>query len=147
MESKREYADTLASTCLQAFLSLPPSCFPAPRSNGIPQYTVLAGIVLHSLISGNYLCISLATGSKCLPASRLPINGDALHDSHAEILARRGALRWFPEEIGRSASENYQSEWVCRAENRRWSIRDGISPALYVSTLPCERGFTSPTSK
>ncbi|KAF8488931.1 hypothetical protein F5888DRAFT_1750230 [Russula emetica] len=47
-------------------------------------------------------CQLLAGGAgvKCLPTSCLPVRGDALHDSHAEVIARRGAIRsWLLEEV------------------------------------------------
>jgi tRNA-specific adenosine deaminase 1 len=44
-------------------------------------------------------CASLATGMKCLPASKVAqANGNVLHDWHAEILAIRGFNRWILEE-------------------------------------------------
>mgnify|MGYP002718872709 CR=1 FL=1 len=46
--------------------------------------------------------VSLGTGVKVLPANRLPPLGDAVHDSHAEVLARRGFVRWLLDE-GRKA--------------------------------------------
>ncbi|KAF8491311.1 hypothetical protein F5888DRAFT_1736172, partial [Russula emetica] len=45
--------------------------------------------------------LSPGAGVKCLPTSCLHVRGgDALHDSHAEVIARRGAIRpWLFEEV------------------------------------------------
>ena len=101
------------------------------------QFTILAGFVLRSAES--LKVISLGTGSKCLPASRLPHNGDALHDSHAEVLARRGAIRWFLEEIARSCSTSAAtSTWIRRREDGKFALREGTTLIMYISTVPCE---------
>lgn len=88
--------------------------------------------------------ISLATGSKCLPTERFPLQGDALYDSHAEVLARRGARRWLLEEISRMctssdadplisrdaqdiiASSKLESYWIEQCDDK---INDGDTTA------------------
>lgn len=103
------------------------------------QFTILAAFVLGTPETSKV--ISLGTGSKCLPASRLPKTGDALHDSHAEVLARRGAIRWFLEEIVRSnptnTPESCSSPWIRRGEEGRYALAPGVELGLYVSTVPC----------
>ncbi|QRW19197.1 hypothetical protein RhiXN_00603 [Rhizoctonia solani] len=81
--------DEIARACIDKYTSHR-EFWPDVRSNGVPQFTVLAGIVLHDSDSGQTECISLGTGAKCLPFNKLPKSGEALHDSHAEVLARRG---------------------------------------------------------
>ncbi|KAJ7087211.1 adenosine deaminase/editase [Mycena belliarum] len=102
------------------------------------QYTVLASFFLTNA-TGLYKIVSLATGTKCLPTSRLPLNGEAVHDSHAEVLARRGAVRWFLDEIGRcrSTSTPFQSDWIWLCDDGKYALKDGIRLVLYVSTPPC----------
>lgn len=108
------------------------------------QYTILASFILsqerENTASPVVKIISLSTGSKCLPGNRLSTRGDVLNDSHAEVLARRGAIRWFLEEIGRAAGGS-DSEWICRENEGRYRLRDGVEVNLYVSTLPC-KSFT-----
>ncbi|KAJ6567234.1 hypothetical protein DFH09DRAFT_1471186 [Mycena vulgaris] len=104
------------------------------------QYTVLASFCLTES-GANGLCkiVSLATGTKCLPIERLPADGEAVHDSHAEVLARRGAVRWFLEEVGRCRStEAFQSDWIVLCDDGRYALKDGARLVLYVSTVPCE---------
>lgn len=129
---------------LQIYSSIP---FSPPSS----QYTIAASFFLtHSSLS-DCKVISIATGTKCLPTARLPSRGEAVHDSHAEVLARRGAIRWFLEEIGRchhgmsnatnshvNMNKSYQSAWICQSsKNSQYELRDGVQIHLYVSTVPC----------
>ncbi|KAF8974701.1 hypothetical protein BDZ97DRAFT_1774944 [Flammula alnicola] len=67
--------------------------------------------------------ISLATGTKC----------EAVHDSHAEVLARRCALRWFLEEIRRVYSPESHT-----SPDGKYTLRARVRLNLYVSTVPYE---------
>ena len=96
------------------------------------KFTILASVFLTD--ERRTKVISIATGTKCLPTSRLPTQGEALHDSHAEVLARRGAIRWCMEEILRPTT----SDWIVRQANGKYVLRDGVALNLYISTVPCE---------
>lgn len=125
------------------------------------KFTILASFVLlqHSGLpdTTRIEVISLGTGSKCLPENRLAASGDALHDSHAEVMARRGAIRWLAREVLRDtvahvahekATETLQdmsvsrcrSLWIRRESHGqgKYRLRDGVSLLLYVSTVPCK---------
>lgn len=103
------------------------------------QFTVLAAFVLIHHSSNTSKVISLATGSKCLPTSKFPESGDALHDSHAEVLARRGAIRWFYEEMRRCVSLELNSTWMKKgAERGKWMLAENVTLCMYISTLPCK---------
>ncbi|KAJ6627451.1 adenosine deaminase/editase [Mycena sp. CBHHK59/15] len=103
------------------------------------QYTILASLVLAET-HGQYKILSVATGTKCLPTNKLPSGGESVHDSHAEVLARRGAMRWFLEEVGRccgSANTPFQSDWIFLGTNGRYTLKDGAQLVLFISTVPC----------
>ena len=72
---------------------------------------------------------------KCLPANRLPQHGDVLHDSHAEIIARRGFLLWLYDEIARfkAGSSDYLQKSGDLLE-----LQPEYKLHVYVSTLPCK---------
>jgi len=102
------------------------------------RYTILAAFVLCNSWSNDIKIISLSTGSKCLPTVKLPDRGESLHDSHAEVLARRGAIRWFLQEIGRTcANSTFQSDWIMR-EDGQFMLKKGVEVLMYISTIPCE---------
>ncbi len=101
------------------------------------KFTILASFFLTD--ERRIKVISIATGTKCLPTIRLPTQGEALHDSHAEALARRGAIRWCMEEILRQTT----SDWIVCRTNGKYALRDGVALNLYISTVPCETRLTS----
>ncbi|KAI0311147.1 adenosine deaminase/editase [Amylostereum chailletii] len=119
--------DEVVSACLSIYSPL--SFTPQPH-----KFTVLASFVL--VASTTTKVVSIGTGSKCLPEARLPLRGDALHDSHAEVIARRGFVRWIMEEIGRAAA-GMTSLWLMRGEDGRFTLRQDVHLYLYVSTPPC----------
>jgi tRNA-specific adenosine deaminase 1 len=102
------------------------------------QYTVLASFFLASNVTGHKI-ISVATGTKCLPSNKLPVDGESLHDSHAEVLARRGAVRWFLEEIRRCNTTNFafESEWIYLCDGK-YTLKADVRLILYISTVPCK---------
>src|SRR5260221_13553444 len=97
--------DDVVSVSLSQYSQLP--CAPQPG-----KYTVLASFALHDPRTRHTRLLSLGTGAKCLPESRLPKHGEALHDSHAEVIARRGAIRWLLEEVQRDARTRAPTEHV-----------------------------------
>ncbi|KAH9482889.1 tRNA-specific adenosine deaminase TAD1 [Psilocybe cubensis] len=111
------------------------------------QWTILASFFLtrrHSTFTeaDDLKIISLATGTKCLPTARFSPRGETIHDCHAEVLARRSALRWFLEEIARihSSSDDtnpFKSTWIELGANGKYTLQEGVHLNLYVSTLPC----------
>jgi len=128
-------SDMIVSATLTQYSSLP---F-APQPG---KHTVLASFALHDTHSGRVQLLSLGAGVKCLPASRLPVRGDALHDSHAEVIARRGAIRWLLEEVQRDAQAQGQNEdstsaWVCARDDGLYALRDNVHLWMYASTVPC----------
>jgi tRNA-specific adenosine deaminase 1 len=123
-------SDMIVSASLFQYSSLP---F-APQPG---KHTVLASFALHDTRSGRVQLLSLGAGVKCLPASRLPVRGDALHDSHAEVIARRGAIRWLLEEVQRDAQAQGQSAWVCARGDGLYELRDNVHLWMYASTVPC----------
>lgn len=103
------------------------------------QFTILAGFALSD--GNGAKVISLGTGSKCLPAARLPRNGDALHDSHAEVLARRGAIRWLLEEVSRCCDLPASTRWISRAPDGKYALKAHVQLDMYMSTMPCKRSI------
>jgi hypothetical protein len=97
-------------------------------------FSVLAAFYVLDERNGNTKIISIATGSKCLPTSKFSRTGDTVRDFHAEVLARRGAVRWLMQEMPRGS----KSEWLERDESTQMCrFKDMVSIHMYVSTLPC----------
>ena len=99
------------------------------------QWTVVAAVVLVGPDSDEKV-ISLATGTKCAPTTRLSPRGESVHDCHAEVLARRAALRWLFAEVLRLRATS-PSLWLVTVPDGRCALRPGVHLVLYVSALPC----------
>jgi Adenosine-deaminase (editase) domain len=97
-------------------------------------FTVLAAFYVLDERNGDTKIVSIATGSKCLPTAKFSRTGDTIHDFHAEVLARRGAVRWLMQEMLRG-SESWWLKWD--ESMRLCGFRDMVSMHMYVSTLPC----------
>ncbi|GAA5941949.1 tRNA-specific adenosine deaminase [Sporobolomyces koalae] len=131
-------ADSLAHAVAQKYAALPRSGKPRPRSNAAPTWTVLAGFCLYRSDGQQTYChcISLGTGLKALPHSKLPIRGDVLHDSHAEIIARRGLKLWLYQQI-ETARAGGRTSFLESAAPKRWRLKGDWKLGLWISTLPC----------
>ncbi|KAL2023582.1 hypothetical protein VTK56DRAFT_2190 [Thermocarpiscus australiensis] len=148
-------ADAVALAVLEEFRKLPAKRKPTVRDNGLREWVPLSGIVVKG---PNFLkCVALATGMKCLPASKLPqANGVALHDWHAEVLALRAFNRFVLDECRRLAEDNTaQSDFLRRrsqAELSRspsnndsppfwngqpFAWREDLTLHMYCSEAPC----------
>ncbi|GAA5982129.1 hypothetical protein JCM10908_004752 [Rhodotorula pacifica] len=143
--------EAVAQAALAKYASLPRRGKPKRRDNGMPEWTVMAAICLVTG-AGNgrqVHCVSIGTGLKALPHARLPVHGDVLHDSHAEVLARRGFHLWTYAQIerafaaeaakGKAREEDplLDASYFERGSSGYWQLRPEWRIVLYVSTLPC----------
>jgi tRNA-specific adenosine deaminase 1 len=95
------FADTVASKVISYFKTCPPNGKPKSTAEAASEFTVLASIVATRKRSDalgdsptEMTVISIATGTKCAGKCREDVDGCILSDSHAEVLARRGLVRW-----------------------------------------------------
>ena len=100
-------------------------------------------------------CAALATGMKCLPASKIPLTqGIVLHDCHAEILALRAFNRFLIDECRRLANTGPGGHgmWLRWREERKngdgkelkqqqqqqpFALQDDVRIHMYCSEAPC----------
>ena len=95
-------------------------------------------------------CVSLATGTKCLPSNLLSVAcGTVLHDCHAEILALRGLNRFLLLEVktmlsSREAAEPCPSVFLEPnlhpmgfTDCAFYRLRSNISVILFTTSAPC----------
>ncbi|KAI8096175.1 adenosine deaminase/editase [Halteromyces radiatus] len=106
--------------------------------NGKPQlhatkaeWTILATILaVHCVNEQDYTItvLSMGTGLKCLPFSRLDQEGQLVHDAHAEVLARRGFIKYLLRHPDTLFHYNDDGKLV---------PRPGYTFHMYVSQSPC----------
>ncbi|KAL8387353.1 hypothetical protein RB595_009966 [Gaeumannomyces hyphopodioides] len=145
-------ADAIAAAVLDEFDKLPNKRKPPIRGNGIHEWVPLSGIVARGGSTSSYICLSLATGMKCLPASKVPhAKGLILHDWHAEILAIRAFNHFVLEEcrslaMGLCASEYLRvrsAEEIAQTNSDGWwsgqpfAWKEDVSLHMYCSEAPC----------
>jgi tRNA-specific adenosine deaminase 1 len=134
---------------LQIFNSIP--------ANGKPQlseeFTILAGIV--ALVDGvRYRVLSLATGTKCVGLGLLDEEGRVLHDSHAEVLAKRGFQRYLLRTLRHlKVNPSFIDDGDCilmlspssSDSNNIYQQRSNWQLYLYSSDSPCGDASIYPT--
>ncbi|KAI8645868.1 adenosine deaminase/editase [Parasitella parasitica] len=101
------------------------------------EWTVLASIVMiHCTSKDDYSIevISLGTGLKCLPFSKLCKKGDLLNDGHAEVIARRGFIKYLLE-IYTKQHDHDTFPFIKR--DACLELRPEYSIHMYVSQSPC----------
>ncbi|CDH52102.1 adenosine deaminase editase [Lichtheimia corymbifera JMRC:FSU:9682] len=125
----------LASASIAQYDKLPKTG--KPVSHGVKaEWTVLACILaVYAESKDNYdvRVVSLGTGLKCLPYSKLCNKGELVHDSHAEVIARRGFMRYMLEQYETQCPGNSPFKMV----NGQLMIKDGYSFHMYISQSPC----------
>ena len=118
---------------------------PTVRSNGVQEWTVLAGLVAliydtNDTEEPEIYPITIATGVKALPNRfREFSEGAMVHDLHAEILAIR-LFNWFLlDECSKLVDKDvaYASKIIERRDCSLFKFKDGIKLALLVTEPPC----------
>ncbi|XP_069757379.1 tRNA-specific adenosine deaminase 1 isoform X2 [Narcine bancroftii] len=137
-------ADEIASMCYTHYSTkLPKKGQPDPRQ----EWTLLAAVVkVEEKGSVQSVCsseskdvflevVAMGTGSKCIGQTKMS-KGDVVNDSHAEVTARRGFLRYLYYEL-REAFRNKNSIFVASRQNAKWKLKAGITFVFFISHTPC----------
>jgi len=135
-------ADKIAKIVLQKFSELTDG-FVSPNA----RRKVLAGIVMTSSADDDQAAstakvISLGTGTKCINGEYMSDKGLALNDCHAEIIARRGLLRFFYDQLKLhlEADEDKRNSSIFEERDDGqpgFQLKGEIQFHLYISTSPC----------
>ncbi|XP_055011259.1 tRNA-specific adenosine deaminase 1 isoform X2 [Boleophthalmus pectinirostris] len=132
-------ADEIAALCYERFQELPRTGKPEVGR----EWTLLAAVVqvTRNARSGTAVkeVVALGTGSKCIGQSAMSPTGDVLNDSHAEVIARRGCIRYLLEELLRAVSgrDSAVLEPLLGAHETRFRLRPEVSFVFFTSQTPC----------
>lgn len=136
------HADAIADCVLTAFDALPAHRKPRLASSGLKagrrEWVPLAGIVLETS-QGSLTCAALATGMKCLPRDKIQgLNGNVVHDSHAEILALRAFNRFLLDQSALLLSDPAADNFLrTSSTSQPFAIDPSVSIHMYCSEAPC----------
>lgn len=130
-------ADEIAKLCFERFQQLPRRGKPEPGR----EWTLLAAVVKITRCADSDTVerevVSLGTGTKCIGRTAMSPKGEILNDSHAEVIARRGCIRYLIQELHRAVSGG-DSSVFCQADQRgKWRVQPGISFLFFTSHTPC----------
>ncbi|XP_029379691.1 tRNA-specific adenosine deaminase 1 isoform X1 [Echeneis naucrates] len=130
-------ADEIANLCYERFEQLPRKGKPEPGR----EWTLLAAVVKTTRClrsdTVKHEVVSLGTGTKCIGQTHMSPKGDALNDSHAEVIARRGCIRYLIQELHRAVSAG-TSTVFCPADHQgKWRLQPGVSFIFFTSHTPC----------
>ncbi|CAD6444446.1 4c181175-502f-4b82-a424-2b5343324335 [Sclerotinia trifoliorum] len=144
-QSNDPSGDEIANVVLKQFDELPAKRKPLNRGEGVREWVPLSGIVASG--ENGLTCLSLATGMKCLPHSKLPqAQGNVIHDWHAEILCLRSFNHFLLQEILALLStpsipsqylQHCLPETITRDAFQPFELKPHIKLFMYCSEAPC----------
>lgn len=131
-------ADAVAALVHEQYVRLPKTGKPQPG-----EWTVLSGVVLVRP-SAEPEVVALGTGTKCLTASQIAADeaGEMLHDSHAEVCARRALVSYLMAELHTLLHGAESAVLEPRTVDAAglvggFALRPGVEMHFYTSEPPC----------
>ncbi|XP_052651280.1 double-stranded RNA-specific adenosine deaminase isoform X2 [Harpia harpyja] len=104
---------------------------------------ILAAVIMRKGNKGLGAVVSIGTGNRCVKGEELSLKGETVNDCHAEIISRRGFVRFLYSELMKYDPSNPSSaeESIFEpAGGKRLKIKSSVTFHLYVSTAPCGDG-------
>ena len=131
-DNEEELGERIAKCCFDKFNEL--SARGKPSAN---EWTHLAAFLSIDCSNNQIDILSLGTGTKCLggQVEERGTNGCLLHDSHAEVIARRAFIRFLYEQILEHNTNN-QSILIQQKE-KEYIWNESLKICLFVSYSPC----------
>ncbi|XP_034261445.2 double-stranded RNA-specific adenosine deaminase isoform X2 [Pantherophis guttatus] len=101
---------------------------------------ILAAIIMRRGQEGLGVVVSIGTGNRCVKGEELSLKGETVNDCHAEIISRRGFIRFLYNELMTFDPLAPEESIFKLSEDGRLKIKDDVSFHLYISTAPCGDG-------
>ena len=113
------------------------------------EWTMLAAVLIQTVVENNTSCFvaSMGTGSKCVGQRKLSVEGDILHDSHAEIIARRSFLLYLYSNLESIYAGLENILFELDPISKKCRLKKGISILFFSSHTPCGDGSIIPKSE
>uniref|UniRef100_A0A1A7YY39 Adenosine deaminase, RNA-specific n=2 Tax=Iconisemion striatum TaxID=60296 RepID=A0A1A7YY39_9TELE len=107
------------------------------------QHSLLGRKILATIVmrrgEGLGTVVSLGTGNRCVKGEELSLKGETVNDCHAEIISRRGFVRFLYSELLRH-DDGADDSIFQPGEDNKLQIKPDITFHLYISTAPCGDG-------
>ncbi|KAK7471852.1 hypothetical protein BaRGS_00035511 [Batillaria attramentaria] len=100
---------------------------------------VIAGLVMKRSEDDVGIVISIGTGNRCITGDKLSLEGNTVNDSHAEIITRRGFMRFLYQQL-ETYEDGKSHDLFERGSSGKLRIKQEITFHLYISTAPCGDG-------
>lgn len=102
------------------------------------KWKVIAGVAFTTR-DGDCQVVSIASGTKCVSGEKASLQGQTVNDCHAEVLARRGFVRYLYNQLLR-VGKGQESPMIQAALRGGYELRQGVDVHLVISTSPCGDG-------
>lgn len=107
----------------------------------VPEYMggrkVLAALVMKRGRDDRGTVVCLGTGNRCISGQQLSQDGHVVNDSHAEVVTRRGFLRYLYQQLKTYHPGKEHSLFQLSEDGKTLKICSEITFHLYISTAPC----------
>ncbi|NXK68119.1 DSRAD deaminase, partial [Sylvietta virens] len=104
---------------------------------------ILAAIIMRRGNKGLGVVVSIGTGNRCVKGEELSLKGETVNDCHAEIISRRGFVRFLYSELMKYDPSNPSSAEESifeQAGGKTLRVKSSVTFHLYISTAPCGDG-------
>ncbi|XP_077012422.1 double-stranded RNA-specific adenosine deaminase isoform X1 [Tamandua tetradactyla] len=119
-------------------------CFNALTNSFQPSLLgrkILAAIIMKKDPEDLGVVVSLGTGNRCVKGDSLSLKGETVNDCHAEIISRRGFIRFLYSELMKYNPQTAKDSIFEPAKGgEKLQIKKTVSFHLYISTAPCGDG-------
>uniref|UniRef100_A0A8C5QGG3 Adenosine deaminase RNA specific n=2 Tax=Leptobrachium leishanense TaxID=445787 RepID=A0A8C5QGG3_9ANUR len=127
--------DQIAMLSHQKFNSLT-----ARIQNSLLGRKILAAIIMKKDSDDMGTVVSIGTGNRCVKGEELSLKGDTVNDCHAEIISRRGFIRFLYDQLVKFNPEMPEDSIFEEAEGSLLRVQPNVTFHLYISTAPCGDG-------
>uniref|UniRef100_A0A673TDF2 Double-stranded RNA-specific adenosine deaminase n=1 Tax=Suricata suricatta TaxID=37032 RepID=A0A673TDF2_SURSU len=119
-------------------------CFNALTNSFQPSLLgrkILAAVIMKKASDDLGVVVSLGTGNRCVKGDSLSLKGETVNDCHAEIISRRGFIRFLYSELMKYNPQTAKDSIFEPAKGgEKLQIKKTVSFHLYISTAPCGDG-------
>ncbi|KAM4663704.1 LOW QUALITY PROTEIN: double-stranded RNA-specific adenosine deaminase [Discoglossus pictus] len=136
--SRSTFHDKIAMLSHQKFNSLT-----ARIQNSLLGRKILAAIIMKRDSQDVGTVVSIGTGNRCVKGEELSLRGETVNDCHAEIISRRGFIRYLYSELMTFNPNNLEKSIFEETKTDLLRVKPGVTFHLYirsVARLPCGDG-------